>query len=59
VLLPMKPQGVEHQHFNLDPEKPALWMAFIHQGMREYLASEVTQTEASPDWKAREDQAGH
>jgi quercetin dioxygenase-like cupin family protein len=58
VLLPMKPQGVEHQHFNLDAEKPALWMAFIHQGMREYVASEVTQTEPSPDWKAKEDQAG-
>jgi hypothetical protein len=58
VLLPMKPGGVEHQHFNLGPEKPALWMAFIHQGMREYVASEVMQTEPSPDWKAREDQAG-
>ncbi len=30
VLPPMKPSGVEHQHFKLDPEKPALWMAFIH-----------------------------
>jgi quercetin dioxygenase-like cupin family protein len=58
LLLPLKPQGVEHQHFNLDPEKPALWMAFIHQGTREYLASEVTQTEPSPEWKAREERAG-
>jgi quercetin dioxygenase-like cupin family protein len=58
ILLPLKPAGVEHQHFNLDPEKPALWMAFIHQGTREYVASEVTQTEPSPEWKAREDRAG-
>ena len=58
VLLPMRPQGVEHQHFNLDPEKPALWMAFINQAVREHVASEMTQTEPSPEWKTREEQAG-
>src|SRR3984885_3653474 len=58
LLLPLKPDRVEHQHFNLNPEKPALWMAFIHQGTREYLASEVTQTEPSPEWKAQQDRAG-
>ncbi len=58
MLLPVKPAGVERQHSNLDREKPALWMAFIHQGMREYVASEVTQTEPSPDWKAKEEQGG-
>jgi quercetin dioxygenase-like cupin family protein len=47
VLLPMKPGGVEHQHFNLDPEKPALWMAFIHQGTREYgLGGDANRTVA-------------
>ncbi|MFM9972690.1 MAG: cupin domain-containing protein [Burkholderiales bacterium] len=51
VLLPLKPNGVEHQHFNTNPEKPALWMAFIHQPMREYLASEMTQSEVSPEYK--------
>src|SRR3984957_19045045 len=30
LLLPLKPGGVEHQHFNVSPDKPALWMAFIH-----------------------------
>jgi quercetin dioxygenase-like cupin family protein len=58
LLLPLKPNGVEHQHFNANPEKPALWMAFIHQGTREHVASEVTQTEPSPEWKAQEDRAG-
>lgn len=58
VLLPFKPEGVEHQHFNVDPEKPALWMAFIHQGVREHSASEITQTEPSPEWKAREERGG-
>ena len=58
LLLPLKPERVEHQHFNLNPEKPALWMAFIHQGVREYVASEVTQTEPSPEWKAQQDRGG-
>ncbi|HUB94995.1 MAG TPA: cupin domain-containing protein [Stellaceae bacterium] len=58
LLLPLKPEGVEHQHFNVNPDKPALWMAFIHQGTREYLASELTQTEPSAEWKAQEARAG-
>jgi len=58
LLLPLRPDGVEHQHFNVNPEKPALWVAFIHQGVREYVASELTQTEPSPEWKAREGGAG-
>ncbi len=52
VLLPMKPDGVEHQHFNADPETPALWMAFIHLPLREYVASEMTQSESSPEYRA-------
>jgi hypothetical protein len=51
VLLPMKPEEVEHQHFNADPTKPALWAAFIHIPIQEYLASDLQQTEASPDFK--------
>jgi len=52
VLLPLREKGVEHQHFNLqDPEHPALWMAFIHGPMRNYLASEMTQSEVSPEYK--------
>ena len=47
MLLPMKPEGVVHQHFNLDPEKPAVWAAPIH----EYLASDFQQVENSPDYK--------
>jgi cupin superfamily acireductone dioxygenase involved in methionine salvage len=58
ILLPLKPNGVEHQHFNVNPEKPALWMAFINRSIREYVASEMTQSEPSPEWKAQEDNAG-
>jgi quercetin dioxygenase-like cupin family protein len=59
LLLPLKPDGVEHQHFNTDVGgKPALWMAFIHMPTREYVASEMTQTEASPDFKEMEARGG-
>jgi quercetin dioxygenase-like cupin family protein len=55
VLLPLREKGVEHQHFNTNPEKPALWIAFIHSPMRDYVASEMTQTEVSPEYKAAEE----
>ncbi|HXQ53869.1 MAG TPA: cupin domain-containing protein [Stellaceae bacterium] len=58
LLLPLRPNGVEHQHFNSDPNKYALWMAFINGTMREYLASEMTQTEVSPEYLAQEAKAG-
>jgi mannose-6-phosphate isomerase-like protein (cupin superfamily) len=51
VLLPMKPGGVEHQHFNSDPAKPAIWAAFINIPIQEYLASDLKQEEVSPDFK--------
>ena len=55
LLLPLRPNGVEHQHFNTDiGGKPALWMAFIHMGTREYVSSEMTQTEVSPEYAAQE-----
>jgi quercetin dioxygenase-like cupin family protein len=54
VLLPLRKGGVEHQHFNTNPDKPALWMAFIHRGVQDYVASEMTQTEVSPEYKAAE-----
>ena len=53
VLLPLRKGGVEHQHFNSNPDKPALWMAFIHRPTREYVASEMTQTEESPEYRQR------
>src|SRR5215813_9996030 len=51
VLLPMKPAGVEHQHFNADPAHPAIWAAFINIPIQEYLASDLKQEEVSPDFK--------
>jgi quercetin dioxygenase-like cupin family protein len=54
VLLPLRPDGVEHQHFNDDPDKASTWMAFVHFPMRDYVASELTQLEVSADYAAQE-----
>jgi quercetin dioxygenase-like cupin family protein len=51
VLLPMKPEGVEHVHFNTDPDKPSKWVAFINIPIIEHLASDLQQTENSPEFK--------
>ena len=37
--------------FNSQPGTPAVWMAFIKENMQEYVASEMTQTEVSPEYK--------
>jgi hypothetical protein len=51
VLLPLNPDEVEHQHFNLQVEKPSVWAAFIHIPIQEHLASDLQQTENSPEFK--------
>ena len=56
VLLHMKPDGIVHQHFNHDPEKPAKWIAFAYMPFFDYGGSEFTQIENSPlydKWMAR------
>src|SRR5262245_15680298 len=58
LLLPLREKGVEHQHFNTNPEKPALWMTFIHLPLKEYVASEMTQSEVSPEYKQAMDRGG-
>ena len=51
VLLPMKPGGVEHQHFNLDPGGPSIWVAFVPIALTEHVASQLKQTETSPEYE--------
>ncbi len=51
LLLPCKPEGVEHQHFNQEPGKPCKWIAFIWLPYWDMLASEMIQGELSPDYK--------
>ncbi len=54
LLLPIKPGGVGHQHFNRDPNRPARWLAMIPMAFQQYLGSEVVQLEESPEWHPRE-----
>ena len=51
MLLPMKPEGVEHQHFNAQPGTPAVWVAFYSIPIIEHIAAEMEQVENSPEFK--------
>lgn len=53
LLLPLKPGGVEHQHFNRNEDKPVKWIAFIHTAVYEWGASEMVQIEQHPEFKGR------
>jgi len=52
LLLPIKPGGVEHQHFNLQPGQDCRWIAFSYMPFFDHVASEFTQTEVSPLFKS-------
>ena len=48
ILLPIKPGGVEHQHFNRDPNRPSRWLALIYAPFQDALAHFLDQKEESP-----------
>lgn len=48
MLLPLVPGGVEHQHFNHDPDRPALWIALMYWPFFTQAGSETTQLDTSP-----------
>jgi hypothetical protein len=50
LLLPIKEGGVEHQHFNTNPDEPCRWLAFIHWPTLDALASPAEQLSESPTW---------
>lgn len=50
LLLPLKPGGVEHQHFNRYEGKPAKWIAFINGSLMQWGASEMVQLQQHPDF---------
>ncbi len=50
ILLPVKLGGVEHQHFNEDPDVPCEWIAFVFMPMVEAVAIRMEQKEEHPDW---------
>jgi hypothetical protein len=51
LLLPVKPGGVQHQHFNRYQDRPAKWIAFISAQLFEWGASDMVQIKEHPDWK--------
>lgn len=53
LVLPVKPGGVEHQHFNEDPDVAAEWVGFVFQPWWHALGSMFEQNEESPNWKER------
>lgn len=50
VLLPLKPDGCVHKHFNKHPGKSAVWIAFIYSPYMDELGKWTEQKEVSPDF---------
>jgi len=48
VMLPLAAGGIEHQHFNHDPEHPAKWIAVAYRPFAKNAGSEITELEPSP-----------
>lgn len=51
ILLPIKPEGVDHQHFNEDPNVPAEWVAFIYTPWKDFVADVLEQKENAPGYR--------
>lgn len=52
ILLPIRPGGVEHQHFNLNGSAPSRWMAYIYKPFHDEVAHGMEQREESPEFEA-------
>jgi gentisate 1,2-dioxygenase len=53
VLLPLRPGGVDHQHFN-DGTASASWLALIFWPWLDLLSNQMVQVTASPQWLERQ-----
>ena len=53
LLLPIKPTGVVHQHFNLAPGEPCLWIAFLYMPIMDYVSMVMTQIEVMPEFREK------
>ena len=52
IILPLTPGGVEHQHFNENPDGPSRWMCLDYVPYHQLAgAFETEQKEVHPDWK--------
>ncbi|MBI4332592.1 MAG: cupin domain-containing protein [Chloroflexi bacterium] len=50
IVLPVKRDGCEHQHFNLDPNASSYWLAFIYMPMWDQVQVKYVQNAEHPDW---------
>jgi mannose-6-phosphate isomerase-like protein (cupin superfamily) len=57
IVLPVKPNGCEHQHFNRVPGKTAKWIAFQYSPFVRVLGNVFEHVENSPDWKGGKEEA--
>ena len=54
LILPVKPGGVEHQHFNMrGPDDPAEWLAMVDIPFLELLGAQLTQNETYSEWQEK------
>jgi quercetin dioxygenase-like cupin family protein len=51
LLLPIKPKGSSHQHWNLDPKMGCRWVAFRDMLVARTIANAVDQVSEMPDMK--------
>ena len=51
IILPVKPGGCVHKHYNKVKGAPAKWMAFRYNPYARALGNMFEQVENSPDWK--------
>ncbi len=54
IILPVKPNGCTHKHYNKVKGAPAKWMAFRYHPFSQVLGNMFEQVEVSPDWKGEE-----
>ena len=53
IVLPVKPDGCEHQHFSKEPGAPCRWMAFRYAPYARVLGNMFDHLEDSSDWEDR------
>ncbi|MBI4322023.1 MAG: cupin domain-containing protein [Chloroflexi bacterium] len=51
LLLPIKPEGVVHKHYNKRPGDTCRWMAFIYRGFTDAIGHYIEQKENAPAFK--------
>jgi quercetin dioxygenase-like cupin family protein len=53
LLLPIKPGGVEHKHYNKHPGQNCKWMAFIFRPYNDAIGYYLEQMEDSPEYRKK------